>query len=367
MPIYMDLHIAPGVTAKQVAEAHILDVKIQHQYCCKAMTYWIDEDKGSVFCLIEAPDKESVKAMHEQAHGLIPHEIIEVNTQLVKSFLGRIQDPEAAIENPETHLKVFSDPAFRIILVTKTANTRLLQHQLGKERAQELLLLYGTIVREQCRKFDGSEVYLKEDGFIVSFVSASQAMECALAIRNILQNSAGLIGLQLALHGGVPVTQSDTIFGTTIRFAQFLCSISKESQVMLSSVARSMLKDSNWSLTVGGDQVRSLSTVEESFLEKLIDTLSTQWHNPEFDMPDFCRIMSMSKPQLYRKSMAIAGMSPNNLLREYRLLQALEFLNQEDRNISQTTFDSGFSSPSYFTKCFQKRFGLQPQAYQRVR
>ena len=46
MPIYTDLHIAPGVTAKEVAEAHSLDVKIQHQYSCKAMTYWIDEARA---------------------------------------------------------------------------------------------------------------------------------------------------------------------------------------------------------------------------------------------------------------------------------------------------------------------------------
>ena len=138
------------------------------------MTYWLDEDKGSVFCLIEAPDKESVRAMHEKAHGLIPNEIIEVNTEIVKSFLGRIKDPESAIENPETKLKVFSDPAFRVLLVTKTTDPRLLQHVLGKERTHELLLLYGTLVREQCRKFEGREVYLKEDGFVISFNSAHQ-------------------------------------------------------------------------------------------------------------------------------------------------------------------------------------------------
>jgi hypothetical protein len=55
----MDLHIVPGVTARQVAEAHLLDVKIQDHFLCKAMTYWLGEDKGRVFCLIEAPDRES--------------------------------------------------------------------------------------------------------------------------------------------------------------------------------------------------------------------------------------------------------------------------------------------------------------------
>ena len=66
MPIYMDLHNVPGVTAVDAAEAHRADIRMQDKFCCRTMTYWIDEDK--VFCLIEAPDKESVRDLHEKAH-----------------------------------------------------------------------------------------------------------------------------------------------------------------------------------------------------------------------------------------------------------------------------------------------------------
>ena len=363
MPIYMDLHIAPGVSPKELAEAHTLDVKIQHNFCCKALTYWYDEDKGKVFCLIEAPDKESVRAMHEKSHGLIPNEIIQVNADIVKAFLGRIGDPEIATEQPDTNLKIFSDPAFRVVLVTRTTDTRLLQHQLGKERAQELLLLYSTIVRDQCRSNDGREVYLKEDGFVISFTSATQAMTCALEIQKRLQTSAALIGLRIGVHGGVPVTKSDTIFGSVIRFAKFLCSIGKDNQISLSHTIRDLYKENDWMLAVGDDKVRPFAASDEAFLDSLVETLATHWANPEFDIADFCKHMSISKPQLYRKCIATTGMSPNSLLREYRLQQSLELLHNADRNISQTTFDTGFSSPSYFTKCFQKRFGLQPLAY----
>jgi AraC-like DNA-binding protein len=363
MPIFMDLHIAPGVTAKDVAEAHILDVKIQHDYCCKAMTYWVDEDKGTVFCLIEAPDKESVVLLHERSHGLIPHEVIMVNTDLVKAFLGRIKDPDNAIAHPDTNVKVFNDSAFRIILVIQTKDTRLLNHELGKARMQELQLLYATIVREQARNHGGREVNLKEEGYIISFVSASQAIECAFSIQKKLASAAHQIGLRMGLHGGDPVNKSESIFGTTIRFAQFLCRIGKTNQITMSSAVRNMYKENDWNFLVAQDNFRWLSTAEENFLDMLVETLAKHWHNPEFDIADFCRIMSISKPQLYRKCIAVTGMSPNSLLREYRLIQSLELLRNEDRNISQTTFDTGFSSPSYFTKCFQKRFGLQPLTY----
>lgn len=359
----MDLHIVPGVTPTQVAEAHIKDVEIQEKYCCKTMTYWLDEDKGCVFCLIEAPDQDSVISMHEKAHGLIPHEIIQVNTDIVKAFLGRIVDPDNVTKQPDTNLKVFSDPAFRVILVIKTMDTRLLQHKLGKERSQELLLLYATIVRDLSKNRGGREVDVKEDGFVISFISASEAIDCTLAIQKKLATAAGLLGLRFGLHAGVPVNKSDSIFGATIRLAQFLSSFSKDNQITTSAVVRNLYKDNDWNLAVRQSDIRWLNTTEESFLESLIDTLAKHWHNPEFDVPDFCRLMSISKPQLYRKCVVVTGMSPNTLLREYRLQRSLDFLRSQDRNISQTTFDTGFSSPSYFTKCFQKRFGLQPFAY----
>ena len=238
---------------------------------------------------------------------------------------------------------------------------------VGKERTEELLLLYSTIVRDQSKNHGGREVYLKEEGFVISFVSASEAMECALAIQKKLSSVANLIRLRIGLHGGVPVTKSNSIFGDTIRFAQFLCSICKDNQITTSSAVRDLYKENDWSLAVRQTDIRWLTTAEENFLESLIDTLDAHWHDPEFDLPDFCRVMSISKPQLYRKSISTTGMSPNSLLREYRLLQSLNLLRNEDRNISQTTFDTGFSSPSYFTKCFQKRFGLQPLAYLKTR
>jgi len=188
-------------------------------------------------------------------------------------------------------------------------------------------------------------------------------VECALAIQKRLHVAAGLIGLRIGIHAGVPVNKSNELFGTTVNFASYLCGIGKDNQITLSALVRSLYKENDVNAINGRSDIRWLSAPEESFIDALIGTLGDHWHNPQFGVPDFCKIMSISKPQLYRKSIATTGMSPNTLLREYRLLRSLNLLRNEDRSISQITFDSGFSSPSYFTKCFQKRFGLLPQAY----
>ena len=93
MPLYMDRHDGLNATAKSLAEAHQLDLKVQNKFRCKAHTYWYDEDKQIAFCLIEAPDKKAVEEMHRNSHGLVGNQIIEVQSNIVEYFLGRISDP----------------------------------------------------------------------------------------------------------------------------------------------------------------------------------------------------------------------------------------------------------------------------------
>src|SRR5690606_42052588 len=116
MPIYMDLHIVPGITAENAAKAHLEDLRFQEEFECNCMTYWVDETKDSAFCLIEAPNPKAVKELHDKAHGLITHQIIEVNSTVVESFLGRIYDPEIPGRLDE-QLKVFNDPTFRSLVL----------------------------------------------------------------------------------------------------------------------------------------------------------------------------------------------------------------------------------------------------------
>ena len=79
MALFMDIHKKiDGVTASGVADAHILDLKVQEKYGVKYLKYWVDENTGTVFCLVKAPSKEAAEAVHREAHGLVAQEIVEV-------------------------------------------------------------------------------------------------------------------------------------------------------------------------------------------------------------------------------------------------------------------------------------------------
>jgi Protein of unknown function (DUF4242) len=80
MPLFMDVHnIEGGVSAKDVADAHMKDVETQGQYGVNYKQYWVDEEAGKIFCLVEAPDAETAHTVHREAHGLVADEIYEVS------------------------------------------------------------------------------------------------------------------------------------------------------------------------------------------------------------------------------------------------------------------------------------------------
>jgi len=359
MPIYMDVHLVPGVKAKDVAEAHRKDLLHQEEHECKCMTYWIDEQRESIFCLIEAPNKEAVSEMHNKAHGLVPNKIIEVRSDLVESFLGRIYDPEDAKTNGDG-LKVFTDPSLRILLVTKITDPVLLQHNLGAENANELLTRHNEAIRKKVAEYGGREVEHSGTGFIISFDSASRAVSCALAIQKSVDNTDA-IGFRVAINAGEPVEKSNKLFGDTIQLAEHVCALVKQSQVGITSAVKELVSKDHFQTP--GSNLVTISPNDESSLQLLFSKLEENWQNPDFAVTDYCQAMAMSKSQLYRTTVDLTGFSPNILLKEFRLEKAKELMKKRRYTISQITFDSGFTSPSYFTKCFKKKYGLLPMSY----
>ena len=79
MPLYMDIHKGvEGLNAEAVAGAHMKDIEVQDKHGVKYLKYWFNEEDGSIFCLCEAPNKEAAEAVHNEAHGMVADEIIEV-------------------------------------------------------------------------------------------------------------------------------------------------------------------------------------------------------------------------------------------------------------------------------------------------
>jgi hypothetical protein len=80
MSLFMDVHnIEGGVAAEDVAGAHMKDLATQAKYGVNYLRYWVDEQAGKIFCLVEADNAEDANTVHREAHGLVADEIYPVS------------------------------------------------------------------------------------------------------------------------------------------------------------------------------------------------------------------------------------------------------------------------------------------------
>jgi Nickel responsive protein SCO4226-like len=80
MALFMDVHsIDGGVALGDVAAAHAADLETQTGYGVSYLRYWVDEDAGKIFCLVDADTADDATAVHRAAHGLVADEIYQVS------------------------------------------------------------------------------------------------------------------------------------------------------------------------------------------------------------------------------------------------------------------------------------------------
>ena len=107
----------------------------------------------------------------------------------------------------------------------------------------------------------------------------------------------------------------------------------------------------------------ALSNTDEKFLTDLNKLIQINLDDPLFSVDDIAETMNVSRSTLYRKIMSLTDMSPNEFLSRERLKKAALLLKEGSNKINEVCYKVGFSSPSYFAKCFQKQFGVLPKDY----
>ena len=107
------------------------------------------------------------------------------------------------------------------------------------------------------------------------------------------------------------------------------------------------------------------SQLDKAFLEKIAKIIETRMTDSDFTVDVLAQEVGISRTGLFQKIKAVSGMTPNDLIRIIRLKKAAELLSQNEMQVAEVCFQIGFSSPSYFTKCFQAQFGVGPAEFKR--
>jgi Protein of unknown function (DUF4242)/Adenylate and Guanylate cyclase catalytic domain len=238
MPIFLDRHNMKGTTAAEVAAAHLKDLAIQDRYGVKFLTYWFDEDRGTTFCLVDAPDKETAQQVHREAHGDIAGDVIDVDLSAVEAFLGRISDPK---------------PPAPSVSGEMTA-------RLGDRVATELVRAHDALVRRALARYAGREVKHLGDGVMASFDSTTAAVECAKAIQKSFARynraSSEPIHIRIGLDCGEPVEDSRDLFGSTVQRASRLCNAASTDQILVSNAVREECEDESGFADCGSKELK---------------------------------------------------------------------------------------------------------------
>ena len=102
------------------------------------------------------------------------------------------------------------------------------------------------------------------------------------------------------------------------------------------------------------------SSVDTIFVTRLQDFIIANMANSDLSINDLCGEMHMSRVQLYRKCKSLTDVSPVELVRNLRLQKAKHLLESSQLSVSEIAYEVGFSSPSYFAKCYRDQYGVSP-------
>jgi len=353
MPIFMDLHRASDFkvppTLEDITHLHVADLKVQQRLGVNIFQYWINEQAGLVFCLMEGPDKQSCLAVHRDSHGNLPCNIIELQGSDYMTFMGDEFKPNEfdLVTRPDGSL----DTGYRIILVADFISIT------GDDT-------FSNNIHSIIEKKGGR--YVNKPGFreMIVFTSSNTAIECAL---NILKAATSLGSdtneIRIGISAGAPVTADrQDIFAEAIQLANRLCDLARNKQIIVSSLTRELTREPELRNYKDQKTIKLLMPEEEQFLNLLVEKVTPALSDESLDIESLGKKIGVSRSGLYRKITELTGYSANHLIRELRMQKALKLIRNKYGNIAQVSLEVGINNPSFFAKSFQDRFGIPPSA-----
>jgi len=251
MPLFMDRHDLPGVTAEQVAQAHLADLEMGAKFGVQFLAYWFDADQGEAFCLAKAPTGDSLTAVHQATHGLIPNEIISVSEDNVLRLLGRMSETGGGTQefNP-----------FRTIMFTDLQGSTSMLQSVGQAAFMVLLTEHDLIIRRALVAARGREVKHTGDGIMASFDDVASALECSIAIQAGFETRAAdgqtpELRVRIGIAAGEPVDHNDDLFGSTVTLASRICDAAEAGRILTSELVCTLGSERGFSFDGGRELV----------------------------------------------------------------------------------------------------------------
>ncbi|MBK8503067.1 MAG: helix-turn-helix domain-containing protein [Saprospiraceae bacterium] len=244
------------------------------------------------------------------------------------------------------------------------------------------------LIKQLVDRYRGKIVHYSNHFFLTTFEGPSKAVHCGIDMQDAIKSMDAR--LAIGIHIGECLVYSDQeISGEAIDVLKDVQARVQPDQIVVTQTVKNLLSGAglnfvHWGSLLNaatGQRLPLLSVKDrlredmetgsidfyalsknDSFLENVLQSIENHLSSEQFGVENLCRDIGISERQLQRKLKLIANKSPNQMIRSVRLHRAKELILSKDRGIAEAAFDTGFSNPSYFSKCFKEEFGILPSA-----
>lgn len=240
------------------------------------------------------------------------------------------------------------------------------------------------LINEYVEQHRGTLVQSNAETFTATFNGPSKAVNCSINLIDAFID----INTQLAI--GIHIKEciaGNCLSEEILDFSTFIDNEFIPNQILLTQTVKNLLVGANLAFTTYKTIFKTVSdnslllftakekikqntpfntielaklTQNDTFLEDVIQSINTHLNNECFGVEMLCKELAVSERQLQRKLKEMTQISPNQLISSMRLNLAKELILSKDGTISEISFKTGFSNPSYFSKCFKKEFNISP-------
>lgn len=239
-------------------------------------------------------------------------------------------------------------------------------------------------------QYRGNIVEYNDNIFVATFEGPSKGAHCSIDLIDNLQRLN--VQLAIGIHIRECAAQEAHFISTkTQAFVESILNQAQPNQIVITSAVKFLLSGAGLSFkkhnTIpepNSDEPLSLFIItdhlslteqpsnsfnlahhplNDSFLENVLQCIDEHLSNELFGVEMLCTEIGVSERQLQRKLKAITNKSPNQLITSVRLHRAKQLILAHEHNMSEIAFQTGFTNPSYFSKCFKKEFALSPSEF----
>ncbi len=239
-------------------------------------------------------------------------------------------------------------------------------------------------INETVKRFNGNAVQYNDKTFTVTFNGPSKAVLCSIDLVEMISGLGGQLNIGINIRecyadhcisketenlttsilrqsepNQIVLTQTvkNLLIGVHLNFTSFktIFDVSSRESILLFTVTKQQKQNQ-----LLNDIVGNRLTQYDTFLETVIQAINANISNEDFGVVMLCQEIGVSERQLQRKLKEITQKSPNQLISSIRLNLAKELILSTQDTVSEVAFKTGFSSPSYFSKCFKKEFNVNP-------